>query len=176
MRTLSHKSLTFSSRGKVIVIVSLFVAVALLLQGLMYLQSNIFSGVRAYVRGEGLWAKSQKDAIYYLTRYSYSQNTADFAAFEQALIVIEGDTLARNALKSLPPNLDQAQAGFLQGQNHPDDVPAMIWFFQHFQNISYMHQAIDIWQQADASIARLRALGLELQQVMEQTQDPMRGG
>ena len=40
---------------------------------------NTLSSLRAYVGGEGLWSKAQKDAVYYLNRY------ADTAALFQAL-------------------------------------------------------------------------------------------
>ncbi len=158
----------FSTRGKVIFIVSLFVAIALLLQGLMYLQASVFNGVRSYVRGEGLWAKAQKDAIYYLIRYSYTQAESDYLAFQQALHLNDGDTRARLALSQTPVQISEARSGFLQGGNHQLDVPALIWFYQNFQHISYMEQAIDIWRAADAQLTQLRQLAEQLHTQVQQ--------
>ncbi len=167
-----RNTLCFSTRGKVIFIVSLFVTITLLLQGLMYLQANIFNGVRGYVHGEGLWAKAQKDATYYLIRYSYTQAEADYQAFNQALQLNDGDTRARIALSQKPERLTEARAGLRQGGNHPDDIPSMIWFFQNFQHISYIEQAIGIWQEADSQILQLRILADELHQLIQRLPDP----
>lgn len=46
---------------------------------------NILSAVRAYVGGESLWSKGQKDAIYALYRYADSGHPADLVQYQQAL-------------------------------------------------------------------------------------------
>lgn len=148
----------FSTRGKVVFIVSLFVLISVLLAGLIHLQGNVFDGVRAYVRGEGLWAKAQKDAVLYLERYSYTRDDADYHAFQNAVRVNLGDKTARLALGATPPNKPEAAKGFLQGQNHPDDVESLIWFFLNFQHVSYMQDAIKIWETADWKIVELTSL------------------
>ena len=40
--------------------------------------------MRAFVAGESLWSKAQKDAIYALSRYVDSGSARDLARFEQA--------------------------------------------------------------------------------------------
>ncbi|MDP1774810.1 MAG: sensor domain-containing diguanylate cyclase [Methylobacter sp.] len=151
----------FSTGGKVVFIISLFVLISVLLGGMIFSYGNIFDGVRSYVRGEGLWAKAQKDAVLYLSSYSYNHSETDYNAYQEALKVISGDKTARLALLESPPNYEQARKGFLQGQNHPDDIDSMIGFFLTFQRISYMRDAIVIWQSADQTID-------ELKQVSEQ--------
>ena len=153
-----------SSKGKVILIITLFVLIALMLEGMIYLQGNVFDGVRSYVRGEGLWAKAQKDAVFYLTRYSYSFAETDFLAYQKSVQVILGDQQARLALQETPPNTQAAQGGFLQGQNDLRDIDSMIWFFRNFHNVTYMREAIEIWQRADQKIAELIAIGGDLRQ------------
>jgi diguanylate cyclase (GGDEF)-like protein/PAS domain S-box-containing protein len=156
------KFIHFSSGEKVIFIVVLFVLIAIFTANMLYLQGKVLDGVRAYVRGEGLWAKGQKNAALYLERYTYSGNETDYLAFRKAVLVNIGDQNARNALYKTPPDLKKAREGFLQGQNHTDDVGALIWFFLNFQTISYMHDAIEIWKQADVKIGELRLLGQEI--------------
>ena len=39
---------------------------------------KILSAVRAYVGGEGLWSKAQKNASYYLAKYTYTHNEKDY--------------------------------------------------------------------------------------------------
>ncbi|MGY6275686.1 diguanylate cyclase domain-containing protein [Methylomonas sp. MgM2] len=123
---------------------------------------NIFDGVRAYVRGEGLWAKAQKDAVFHLSSYSYSRDEADYYAYRDALKVIGGDKRARLALLQIPPDYEEARIGFVQGQNHPDDIQSMIDFFLKFQRISYMRDAVMIWETADQTIEALKLVGEQI--------------
>lgn len=163
MKTVKHQALSqpahSPSRGKVIVIVIFFVTISLLWAGIIYLQGNISDGVRTYVRGEGLWAKAQKDAVYYLTQYTYSHKETDYLAYLKALSANMGDKLARQALLQSPPNYDRARMGFLLGNNDPRDINSMIWFFLKFKNIKYMSEAIAIWEKADGKITELRKIG-----------------
>jgi len=151
-----------STGGKVVFIISLFVLISVLLGGMVFWYGNIFDGVRSYVRGEGLWAKAQKDAVHYLGSYSYSHSESDYNAYLEALQVISGDRNARLALLQSPPNYEEARKGFLQGQNHPDDIESMIGFFLTFQRISYMRDAISTWQSADQAIDELKQLSEQI--------------
>jgi diguanylate cyclase (GGDEF)-like protein/PAS domain S-box-containing protein len=158
-----HSSTT---RG-VVIIVALFVSITLLLACVIYIEGRVFDGVRSYVRGEGLWAKAQKDAALYLERYSYSHADADYTAFQQSIRVITGDSSARVALQETPPGIIKARQGFLQGQNDIQDVDSMVWFFLNFQSISYMHDAIDIWKKGDTRIEELVTVGAELRREID---------
>lgn len=155
--------LDFSTEKKVLLIVTFFILIAFALAGMLYLQGNIFNGVRAYVRGEGLWAKAQKDAVLYLERYSYTRVESDYRMFENAVLVNLGDRSARIALSSKPPQREKAIKGFLEGNNDPADVDGLIWFFLNFRHISYVHDAIVIWAEADEEIAKLITLGKAIQ-------------
>ncbi|MEE7625555.1 sensor domain-containing diguanylate cyclase [Methylobacter sp. Wu8] len=152
----------FSTGGKVVFIISLFVLISVLLGGMIFWYGNIFDGVRSYVRGEGLWAKAQKDAVFYLDSYSYNHAETDYNAYQEALEVIKGDKNARLALLESPPNYEEARKGFLLGQNHPDDIDSMIGFFLTFQRISYMRDAIATWQSADQTIDELKQLSEQI--------------
>lgn len=152
----------WSTRKKVVFIIGLFGLISVSLVGMIYWNGNIFEGVRSYVRGEGLWAKAQKDAVFYLTQYSYSHAEADYLAYLEALEIISGDSTARTALFQFPPDKQAAREGFLQGQNHPDDIDALIHFFLKFHSISYMREAIDIWQSADKKIDALKVIGEQI--------------
>jgi diguanylate cyclase (GGDEF)-like protein/PAS domain S-box-containing protein len=158
-----HSSAT---RG-VVIIVALFVSIVLLLACIIYIEGKVFDGVRSYVRGEGLWAKAQKDAVLYLERYSYSHADADYVAFQRSIGVITGDSNARVALLEAPPDVSKARQGFLQGKNDVQDVDSLIWFFLNFQRISYMHDAIGIWEEGDARFEDLVAVGDELKREID---------
>jgi hypothetical protein len=42
---------------------------------------NTLSSVRAYVGGEGLWSKAQKDAVFHLYKYGASHDHKDYLHF-----------------------------------------------------------------------------------------------
>lgn len=149
-------------RGQVTLIVLLLVLVSLAQQGINYLQAQVFDGVRTFVRAEGLWAKAQKDAVFYLLRYTDTRDEADFDAYLASVQISAGDQAARLALLQDPPDLQAARLGFILGDNHPDDVGAMIWFFLNFQRVSYLQEAIAVWEQGDAKMAELDVVANEL--------------
>ncbi|MGZ5075399.1 MAG: diguanylate cyclase domain-containing protein [Methylobacter sp.] len=159
-----------STGGKVVFIISLFVLISVLLGGMIFWYGNIFDGVRSYVRGEGLWAKAQKDAVLYLNNYSYTHSETDYNVYREALKVISGDNKARLALLQSPPDYAEARKGFLQGRNHPDDIDSMISFFLTFQHISYMREAIAIWQSADLTIEELIRISEQIRNEINSSQ------
>ena len=89
---------------------------------------EILSASRAYVGGEGLWSKAQKDAVNHLLRYAYGREEGEFMRFRAALQIPLGDRTARLELERAAPDYDAVRRGFLQGRNHPDDVDRMALF------------------------------------------------
>ncbi len=139
-------------------IVTLFVAIVVFQLALGGVSVDVLSAVRAYVGGESLWSKAQKDAWFYSTRYGETHAEDDYRKFRAALTVPLGDRRAREALAQAAPDAGAAAAGFLAGDNHPDDVPAMIRLFRWFHRLPFMADAIAIWSQADARLAELAML------------------
>ncbi|MGR6872501.1 diguanylate cyclase domain-containing protein [Pseudomonas sp. HK3] len=155
-------------RKKVLLIVSLFIMASITLMGLGYLQSETLNSVRAFVRGEGLWAKAQKDAAFYLERYAHKHDINDFERFKKALSINLGDKEGRLGLLESPPNKDRSRKGFLAGSNHPDDVDSMMNFFLRFQNFYYLKSAIEIWEKGDIKIHEFMLLGNDIHQCVLQ--------
>lgn len=120
------------------------------------------SSVRAYVGGEGLWSKAQKDAGYYLQKYGRTYDESDYQKFQACLVVPLGDAKARMELAKANPDLDVARAGFIVGQNHPEDVDGMIWLFRTFNKVSYIDKAIRIWGEAEPLMIKLTPIGEKL--------------
>ncbi len=139
-------------------IVTLFVAIVVFQLALGGVSVDVLSAVRAYVGGESLWSKAQKDAWFYSTRYGETHAEDDYRRFRAALTVPLGDRRAREALAQATPDAGAAAAGFLAGDNHPDDVPGMIRLFRWFHRLPFMADAIAIWSQADARLAELAML------------------
>lgn len=146
-------------RKQVVVAISTLLAVSLLLISLSYVQSYALNGVRVFTKGEGTWAKAQKDAIFYLQRFASFGSDHDYQMFLSALEVTFGDKQARLALLQTPPDRATASKGFLIGLNDPEDIETMIGFFLHFKNFYHVKKATAFWEKADTSIEELQRLG-----------------
>ena len=151
------------ARGRIRwVVIGPFLAVVALLAGLAVASVDILSAVRAFVGGESLWSKGQKDAVRHLERYIASRDGLDYQRFQKALAVPLGDHMARTSLEQDPPDLEAARRGFLAGGNHPDDVEGLIQLFLRFRRVSFMADAIAIWAAADVQIAELNDLARQV--------------
>jgi len=64
----------------------------------LFFSLGTLSSLRAYVGGEGLWSKAQKDAVFHLYRYGVSRTERDYQLFEQFMRVPMGDARARHEL------------------------------------------------------------------------------
>jgi diguanylate cyclase (GGDEF)-like protein len=135
------------------------VAVIILQAALAFVSFEVLSAVRAYVGGEGLWSKGQKDSIHYIALYATTGEERYFRKFQSAVAIPLADRSARLALELETPDLVAARKGFLGGGNHPDDIPSMIWLFRYFRNVSYMATAVDIWRKTDPFLEELASLG-----------------
>lgn len=131
-----------------------FLAGAAVVVGLSIISVNILSATRAYVEGESLWSKAQKEAVFHLNRYAYSRDEADFAHYLRAIAIPLGDKVARLEMERPDFNRDIARSGLLAGRNHPDDIDGMIRLFRHFKNIRYMREPIAIWAEGDVRSPR----------------------
>jgi PAS domain S-box-containing protein len=158
-----RKPLQFLPVGKSLsLIVAIFVCIVASLLLLNNVRSEILSGVRAYVSGEGFYSKAQKDAVNHLVRYAQSHAERDYDKYLDALAVPLGDRTARIELEKPHPDLARAYQGFIDAHNHPDDVENLATLFRRFRHISYMSTAIDVWTHGDALIAQLHDLGDDL--------------
>jgi diguanylate cyclase (GGDEF)-like protein/PAS domain S-box-containing protein len=162
MPKISKKSVRASTSRRLLRITWPFFLVVVALVLLATESIRIVSATRAYVGGESLWSKAQKEAVYSLFRYAQTGAEADYRDYRNAIAVPLGDRQARLELERPDPNLALAREGFLVGQNDPADVDGMIMLFRRFRGVSFMSTAIDIWAKADEYIAELDTLAEEL--------------
>nr|WP_249149227.1 GGDEF domain-containing protein [Bradyrhizobium manausense] len=120
---------------------------------------EVMSSVRAYVAGEAMWSRSQKNAVYFLNLYLHSGEASQFAEYQTSLAVPIGDEYARWALERDPVDVETARIGFLQGGNHPDDVPGLIWLYRYFNQVSFFREAIREWTATDPMLLELSVFG-----------------
>jgi diguanylate cyclase (GGDEF)-like protein len=136
-------------------LVSPFVAVVLLQAFIAGFSLDVLSSVRAYVAGEAIWSRAQKNAVYFLHLYLHTGRSALFDEYKAAIAVPLGDRFARLALAQSLPDIEVARAGFLQGGNHPEDVPGLIWLFRHFRQVSYLKIATQQWEDTDPMLLQI---------------------
>ncbi len=165
-----------SSRRRLLLLVAPVVLVVAALLLLVAASMETLSAGRAYVGGEGLWSKAQKDAVQHLQRYARSFEERDYERYRAAIAVTLGDRKAREALDRPNPDYATARRGFIEGRNHPDDVDAMAKLFVRFRNVSYVARAIDIWGAADREIEKLQQAAGRLRAEIQGARDPARIG
>jgi hypothetical protein len=119
---------------------------------------EMLSSVRAYVTGESLYSKGQKDAQIHLLDYALYHREEDYLRFLGALAVPLGDRVAREELQKAEPDLALARRGFLQGGNYDDDIGGLIRLFRWFHRIPFMAEAIVTWTDGDLVIQQMRSL------------------
>ena len=141
-RDRTHGNLALVSRPFILILAIMVMVAAASL--------DLLSSIRAYVGGEGLYSKGQKDAVYYLARYARSRTESDYDRYAAAIAVPLGDREARLALQSSPVDITHARAGFLAGGNDPADVRGMIWLFRCCSTVAPMNSAVAIWTAADS--------------------------
>lgn len=124
----------------------------------LFFSVSTLSSVRAYVGGEGLWSKAQKDAVYHLYKYGVSRSPEDYSLFEQFMKVPMGDSEARKQLLKPTPDYAAVRRGFLIGRNHPDDISGMATLFRNFSQTAYIGKAIQIWTEAEPIALQLMSL------------------
>ncbi len=123
---------------------------------------HILSSVRAFVGAEGLWSKAQKDASYYLQKYSHTHNEEDYKSYQRFMAVPAGDHKTRLELEKPEPNMEIARQGFIEGKIHPSDIDGMIKLFRRFSDVYYINKAIQCWIQGDSVIVKLTVIGEKL--------------
>ncbi|QOG22194.1 MULTISPECIES: GGDEF domain-containing protein [Bradyrhizobium] len=151
----------------VIKLVSPFVMVVVLQAAIAGFSLEVMSSVRAYVAGEALWSRSQKNAVYFLNLYLHSGKASQFTQYQASLAVPIGDEFARWALERDPIDVEAARIGFLQGGNHPDDVPGLIWLFRYFNGVSFLQEAIREWAATDPMLLELSVFGEVIRSELE---------
>jgi hypothetical protein len=100
----------------------------------LFFSLSTLSSLRAYVGGEGLWSKAQKDAVFHLYKYGFSRDQEDYLLFREFMKVPVGNGKTRHELLKEIPDMEMARQGFLEGRNHPDDIDGMINLSRNFSN------------------------------------------
>jgi diguanylate cyclase (GGDEF)-like protein len=148
-------------------IIWMFAGIVLCLLILANFSFGLLSSMRAYVGGESLWSKAQKDAVLHLQKFAGSHEPGDLQKFRADIAIPLGDHDARIEMNKPRPELEKVRQGFFRGGNHPDDVDGMFNMYRRFAWVSFMQRAIHAWEAGDLYIARLDEAGTLLQLEIE---------
>ncbi len=107
-------------------VLTVFVGIVCLQLLVTVLSIEVMASVRAYVSGESLYSKAQKDAQIHLITYAEMRDERDYALFMKSLAIPLGDRFAREEMQKADFDEDAARRGYLAGGNHPEDIPGAI--------------------------------------------------
>jgi len=110
---------------RLLLIVWPFLAVVAFLVLLAMVSVDILSAGRAYVGGEGLWSKAQKDAVYYLTQYAQNKEEGEYLKFSSGDRGATWRPESKDRARQTNPNIEVVRNGMLEGRTHPDDLPGV---------------------------------------------------
>ncbi len=123
---------------------------------------QIESGVAAYLAGESIWSRGQVEAVRNLNVYAETGDPEELRKARYWYRIPIGDLEARKAMELAEMDYALARDGFLQGRNHPDDIPRMVLLFRLFNDYPYFREAIDAWRASDESLLALGDIMQEL--------------
>lgn len=155
-------------------VLAVFVSIVFLQLLVTVLSMDLMSAVRAYVTGESLYSKSQKDAQLHLANYAEARHEEEFQLFMKSLEVPRGDRFAREEMQKAVFDSEVTRQAYLAGGNHPDDIAGAIRLFRLLQNTPLMSKAIDTWTQGDQLVDKMRTLAIRAHDKIAagQLQDP----
>ncbi|MFG6415893.1 ATP-binding protein [Roseateles sp. DC23W] len=146
----------------------LLLGMAVLLAALGLFTVTSMSAARAYVAGESQWSRAQKSATLALVLYLQSGDKAHLQTFEREIAVPLSDERARAAMDRGHAHDAEARQAFIEGRNHPDDVPGMIRLYHCCRRLPYLADAVAIWREADGLTAEMAALAQQARSLSPQ--------
>ncbi|MGC1523411.1 MAG: EAL domain-containing protein, partial [Steroidobacteraceae bacterium] len=155
------------TKRKLLAVTWPLIGIAALMLSLCVASLSMLSSIRAFVNGEGMWSKAERQAIAELHRFGHSGSQDDYRRFRGELAVTLADRVARLELQSAHPNYAAASNGFLVGRNHPDDVPGMMLLFRLFRHSALLARPIGAWTEADGLIVQLDEIGRQMHAIVE---------
>jgi diguanylate cyclase (GGDEF)-like protein/PAS domain S-box-containing protein len=150
------------AEGKLLSVIWPLILITALMLALCVASLFILSSLRAYVNGEGMWSKAERQAIAELRKFSDSGAEADYRRFRNEIIVPLADRIARLELQRPRPDYPVARRGLLAGRNDPADVAGMVRLFRLFKSSALFADALNAWTRGDELILQLDDIGLQM--------------
>ena len=147
-------------------IIWMFAAIVLCLFILGIFSFGLLSSTRAYVGGESLWSKAQKDAVFHLQRFAAGRAPEELRQFRADIAIPLGDHAARVEMDKPNPDIAMVRQGLLRGGNHLEDIDGMYNLYRRFTGVGFMQRAVRAWVAGDRYIEQLDEAGTLLQREM----------
>lgn len=123
----------------------------------IWLGERGLTGIRAFVHGEAIYSRSQKDAVFALQRYAITTDEADWRRYEEAMALPLAGGRAWRLLTSEDPDPDTVRAAIREAGHHPEDVGPVMWLFPFARWGREMQAAIEVGMETDTLVRRLDA-------------------
>lgn len=156
-----------SIKRKLILIALVFSTLIIILMGLNYFVMNTLSTVRAFVAGEAFYSKGQKDATYFLARYTTTHREEEYQLFLENIKIPVGDRIVREELLKDDTDYNLVDAGLIQAKNYPDETRDVARLFKRFRKFHYFEQSIVFWTLGDAEVEKLITLAEEIHKLVQ---------
>ncbi len=149
----------FKAQSRLLVVL-VFLAAFILIFFNFY-SSKIKSGLRAYINGESVYSKGQKDALINLTYYLNTQDSVYWRMYVEDLKVPMSDNKARHAMMNKEPD-SVAFNYFVEGKVHSADIANLIWLFKNFRKVPEFKDAVVLWDRSEVMLLHLNKSAEEL--------------
>lgn len=117
----------------------------------------------AYISGESLYSKSQKDAVRHLVTFIDYEEPKDYDSFLKSLAtpLLIGD--AFRAILDSSSHTD-AESLCVSAGIPPSDAENLVWLYKRFYRLEFMSNAVEVWGRADVLVHSLLEIGSEIKQ------------
>ncbi|MDX1694497.1 MAG: diguanylate cyclase, partial [Ketobacteraceae bacterium] len=157
-----------SERRKIKLILSALVLLGIVAIVFTILVIQIQSATTSYLSGLAIWSRGQVESVRQTAIYARTGHPEALAEARRWLAIPYGDMMARQHMAGDDYDFEAAREGLLQGANHPDDIPRMIWLFRAFHSAPFFRDAITAWRDSDPWLLRL---GTTINKLENQWQD-----
>ena len=142
---------------KMVVIVSIIFILAVTQIYLIIYSLSILISVRTLIHGEGVWSKSQKNAVQLIYQYTFSKDDYFLKNFYQDIEIIKADKVARIELSKpySEINFDLVRSNLLIGKIKESEIDGVIHLLTRYRKISYVQKALASWEYGDNHISDL---------------------
>jgi PAS domain S-box-containing protein len=162
---ISHEKTSEKASTQELWIIPSIVGFGILLIALILLSLRVQQGLGAFIFGEGVWSKAQKDAVISLISYMDTGHEEDYQKFLNDGLIQQNNHLARIELQKPRPDFQLAQNYLILGGNHAEDVSTMSYLFYYGDTVEFIKKSAKIWEKGDELFAQLRTMGESIREL-----------
>ncbi|MEP6938707.1 MAG: EAL domain-containing protein [Rudaea sp.] len=116
----------------------------------------------AFLNGESVWSKAQKQLVIDLVTYAVNGDRENLSRFNHNYQLLEFDRFARDETRKADFNYVEVEEALRHDNAMRDAVPIIIFTFQYLPDAPYIRDALQAWRSTDDSILQLKEISLDL--------------